>query len=69
MADVSLPTIVILVLATASLLYRRQGPVSLALARSDHRIRMPIQILGLVVGWKIIQLGSFIPVLERLTGD
>lgn len=68
-ADAFIPTLVILALATASLLVRRRGPASLGFHRVPRPVRMAVEVLGLVVAWTVIQLALFIPVLEHLTGS
>jgi membrane protease YdiL (CAAX protease family) len=67
--DLLIPALVILVVAAVSLAIRRQGPASLGF----HRLPAPMRTAGvvalLVAGWSILQVGVFMPVLERATGD
>ena len=59
-ADVLIPTFVLLAMAGASLAARRQGPGSLG--------RMAGQALGLTIAWTALQLTLVMPPLEHLTG-
>jgi len=68
LADLVVPTLVLLVLAVASLVLRRQGPASLGLHRVRGAGRMAAQVLGLTLGWTALQLAVVIPILEHLTG-
>ena len=68
-ADVLIPTFVLLAMAGASLAARRQGPGSLGLRRPRGGVgRTAAQAFGLTVGWTVVQLALFMPVLEHLTG-
>ena len=67
--DLLIPALLILVAAALSLTFRRQHPASLGF----HRLPAPLRTAGavalLVAGWSILQVGLFIPVLERVTGE
>ena len=67
--DLLIPALVILVVAAVSLALRRQSPASLGF----HRLQAPMRTAGvvamLVAGWSILQVGVFMPVLERATGE
>jgi membrane protease YdiL (CAAX protease family) len=68
-ADVAIPTLVILVVAALSLLVRRRGPASLGLHRLPHAWRSAAQVLGLTVAWTVLQVTLFLPLLEHVTGE
>ena len=67
--DLFLPTIVLLVLVGASLLYHRAGPASLGFRAIPRPARMAAQVLALVILWTMLQVGLVMPVLEHLTGQ
>jgi membrane protease YdiL (CAAX protease family) len=67
--DVLVPTIVILLLAALSLAARRQGPGTLGFHRMPRPGRAAGQILALTVGWTVLQLAVFLPVLQHATGE
>lgn len=66
--DVIVPTLIILVLATLSLVIRREGLATLGFHRFAHAWRTASQVLALTVGWTFLQLSLFLPVLEHGTG-
>jgi uncharacterized protein len=66
--DLFIPTIVILVLMTLSLLVRREGPGSIGLRRPARFWQMLLFVIGAVLVWTLLQLGLFMPILEHLTG-
>jgi len=66
--DVFVPTVVILVLATASLIVRRDGLSTLGIARLGRPWRSAAEVLALTIGWTVLQLALFLPALEHLTG-
>ncbi|MDO8365031.1 MAG: CPBP family intramembrane metalloprotease [Actinomycetota bacterium] len=68
-ADVFVPTFIILAVATISLAVRREGLSTLGFVRPPKGGRMAAQVLGLVVVWTLLQLAVFMPILEHLTGD
>lgn len=67
--DLLIPALVIVVVGALSLAIRRQSPASWGF----HRLPAPIRTAGvvalLVAGWSILQVGVFMPVLERVTGE
>jgi membrane protease YdiL (CAAX protease family) len=67
--DLLIPALVILLVAAVSLAARHEGPASLGF----HRLPAPMRTAGvvalLVAGWSVVQVGVFMPVLERVTGD
>jgi membrane protease YdiL (CAAX protease family) len=66
--DLFLPTLVVLVLAVASLILRRAGLRTLGFVRLDHPGRAAVQILGMVLAWTAVQLALVMPVVTHLTG-
>jgi len=69
LVDAIVPTIVILLLAFASLAYHREGFRSLGFTRPDRPGRMAVTVLGIVVAWTAFEVGLVMPVLERLAGE
>lgn len=68
-ADLAIPTLVILLIAGVSLAYRRRRPASLGFHRlARPRVAVP-QILGLAVVWTIVQVALVMPLVERATGE
>jgi len=67
--DLLVPTLVLLALASASLLVRRLGPGSLGLHRPARARRLVIEVLGLSVAWTLLTLALLMPVSEHLTGQ
>lgn len=67
--DLLLPALVILVVAAVSLLLRRQRPASLGFHVLPDPVRTAGVVALLVAGWSLLQVGLFMPVLERATGD
>ena len=67
--DLSIPTLVLLALASFSLLVRRQRPGSLGLQRPRRARRLVIDALGLSVAWSLLTLALLMPVAEHLTGQ
>jgi membrane protease YdiL (CAAX protease family) len=68
-ADLFVPTLVLLVMAAISLVVRRRGLGSLGLHRPAHGWQLTAQMLAFAVGWTILSLTLIIPVANRLTGD
>ena len=66
--DVLVPTFVILVLMTVSLLVRRQPLRSLGLHRLPYKWRSAAHILAWTVAWTVLQLALVMPLLEHATG-
>lgn len=66
--DLFIPTILILGLAALSLLVRRRGPASLGFHRVAHPWRMAGEVFAVMIGWSLLQLGLFMPVLNHVTG-
>jgi membrane protease YdiL (CAAX protease family) len=69
LADIGVPTLVVLALLALSLLVRRQGPSSLGFVRLDDPWRSAGLILVLVAGWSVFQLAVVMPVLNRVTSS
>ena len=67
--DLSLTTIVILLLASISLAIRRTGPSSLGFRRIQRPGRMVVAVFVLTSGWDLVQLGLTMPILNHLTGQ
>lgn len=67
--DVLVPTLVILTLAGVSLLLRRECLATMGFRRWPRPWRDATQVLAATVGWTVLQLALFLPVLERLTGQ
>lgn len=68
LADLLIPTLVMLVLATLSLAVRREWLSTLGLVRVQQPGRLLLTLLGLTAGWTFVQIGLIIPLLERITG-
>jgi uncharacterized protein len=66
--DLAIPTFVILALAAASLVVRRQGLTSLGLRRSGQGWRLPVKMLVFSLAWTLVQLAVVIPLTNHLTG-
>ncbi|HSU37497.1 MAG TPA: CPBP family intramembrane glutamic endopeptidase [Propionibacteriaceae bacterium] len=69
LVDLWVPTLVLLALASASLLIRRVGPGSLGLHRPARARRMVIEVLGLSIAWTLLTLALLMPMAEHLTGQ
>jgi membrane protease YdiL (CAAX protease family) len=67
--DLAVPTIVILALAGISLLVRGAPVSTLGVRRIGGAGRMAMRVLGLTVGWTLLQVGLVIPLLEHATGE
>ncbi len=69
LADLLIPSLVLLVLAGVSLLARRRGPASLGF----HRPAMPGRLLGLMLavaaGWTLLHYALLNPVTNHLSGE
>ena len=66
--DLVVPTLVLLVLAGASLAVRRDGPATLGLRRPDRPLRTCLQAAGLALGWTVLTFVLIRPALEHLIG-
>ncbi len=67
--DLLIPTLVLLALATVSLLVRRRGLASLGLHRPAQPGRLVIEVFGLSIGWTLLTLALLMPLAEHLTGQ
>ncbi len=67
--DRLIPSLVLLLLMTVSLVLRRQRLSSLGLARVARAGRMALVVFALTVGWTLLTLAVTMPLLERLTGQ
>lgn len=67
-ADLFLPTILLILLAGASLRVRRERPESLGLVRGGLTKQLAGRVLLLTVAWTGVQVAVLLPVLEHLTG-
>ena len=67
--DLLLPAVLILVLAAISLRLRHQHFRDLGFRRPESWWRLAGIVLALAVGWTLVQIGFFFPILEHLTGD
>lgn len=68
LADLGIPTLVLLGLAGLSLAVRRQGPGSLGV----HRMAGPelaVKMLGLAVLWSLFQLAVTMPIANHVSGS
>jgi membrane protease YdiL (CAAX protease family) len=66
--DLWLPTLVLLVMASASLLVRRHGFASLGL-RAVGGLPLVGKMLAFAAVWSLLQLGLTLPLAERLSGQ
>ena len=69
LADLFLPSLVLVAMAAVSLLVRGDRPVTLGLRRLSRPRRDVAEVLALTVGWTVLQLAFFMPVVEHLTGE
>ncbi len=67
--DLFLPSIVILALAGVSLAIRKEGLRTLGFKSLANSKRSALEILGLTVGWTLVQIGVVMPLLNHLTGQ
>jgi membrane protease YdiL (CAAX protease family) len=67
--DLLLPTLVILAIATILLRLRHLRFADLGFCRPEAPWRFAGTMLALTVGWTVLQLALFIPVLEHATGE
>ena len=69
LADLFLPSLVLVAMAAVSLLVRGERPVTLGLRRLSRPRRDVAEVLALTVGWTVLQLALVMPVVEHLTGE
>jgi ABC-type proline/glycine betaine transport system permease subunit len=69
LADLLVPTVLMLGLAGVSLLVRHQGLGSLGLVRLPRPGRSALHIGVLTLLWSAVVLALLLPVLQRLTGE
>lgn len=67
--DLFIPTLVLLALATVSLVVRRRGLGALGLRQPARPGRLVIEVLGLSIGWTLLTLSLLMPLAEHLTGQ
>jgi len=67
--DLAIPTLVVLALAGVSLALRHTGFASLGFHRLASPSRAALGVLGLTVGWSLLQLGVLMPVANHVTGS
>jgi CAAX protease family protein len=68
-ADLLLPSLVLLGMAGVSLAVRRRGLGSLGLRRPAHGWVLTGQMLVFATAWTLLSVGLVIPVAEHLTGE
>ena len=68
-ADLFLPTLVLLAMASVSLLLRRRGFGSLGLHRPRHGWVLTAQMLIFAIVWTVLSLSLIIPAANHLTGQ
>jgi len=68
-ADLLLPSMVLLGMAAVSLTVRRRGLGSVGLHRPAHGWRLTGQMLMFATVWTLLSLALFIPVANHLTGE
>lgn len=68
LVDQLLPTLVLLLLAMASLRLRGEGWATLGVCRPTAPRRMVLEVLALTAAWTVLALTLVEPVLEHLTG-
>jgi membrane protease YdiL (CAAX protease family) len=66
--DLAVPSVLLVLLAGASLVLRRQGPSSLGLRRS-RRDHVVVGTAAFAVAWSIFQVGVTMPVANHLSGE
>lgn len=67
--DLLLPTLIILAIATISLRLRHVHFAELGFRRPEGPWRLAAVVLALTIGWTMLQLALFIPILEHATGE
>ena len=68
LADLLLPTLVLLAMAAVSLGVRRLGVGSLGLRRPEHGWRLAGQMFVFSFMWTLLSVGLFVPLANRVTG-
>ncbi len=68
-ADLWLPSLVLVGMAVVSVAVRREGPGSLGVRRLRHPGRAVPAVLGLTVGWTALQVLLLTPLAGHLTGE
>src|SRR4051794_13081136 len=68
LADWLIPAVVLVAMATVSLLTRRSGPSSLGFHRPAHAARLVGQMAGFAVAWTLLDVAVLIPVTNHLSG-
>ena len=66
--DQTVPTLLLLALVSLGLLARRESFATIGFHRLAHTWRVAGHVLVLTVGWTVLQLALFFPVLEHVTG-
>jgi membrane protease YdiL (CAAX protease family) len=66
-ADLFVPTLVLLALMGLSLLARHEGLAALGL-RGRPRVQLAVRMLGFAAAWSVVQLGVVLPIAERVSG-
>lgn len=66
--DVLIPTLVLLAMATLSLLVRRRGLGSLGLLPAANP-GLVLKMLAFAAAWSLLQLGVTMPIANRISGD
>jgi len=69
LADLLIPSVVLLALAGTSLLARRQGPASLGFHRPASPGRLAGLMLAVAAGWTLLHLALLNPVTNHLSGE
>jgi membrane protease YdiL (CAAX protease family) len=68
-ADLLVPTLVLLAMAAVSLGLRREGLASLGVRRVEDVRRLVAQMLAFSIAWTALSVAAFMPLANRLTGD
>jgi membrane protease YdiL (CAAX protease family) len=69
LADLGIPSLVLLALAAASLLVRRRGPASLGFHRPARPGRLAGLMLAVAAGWTLFHYALLNPVTNHLSGE
>ena len=68
LADLFIPSVVLVGLAAVSLVLRRRGPGSLGFHRPAHPWRLTGQMAAFAVAWTLLNVALLIPVTNHLSG-
>lgn len=68
-ADLLIPSLVLSLLAVASLALRRRGPSTLGLRRPARPWQLAARMLGVAVVWTLVNLAVLIPVANHVSGQ